>query len=160
MLPSYLEVEKNGSQLFRPRQTLFAAIWRKRNVDTCYLETKICSSKLLGARKKIMTSIYSQKTGSQQLEARKNFSNSLEVEKTGTYLFRACQILLQLFGEIEKWIPAICRLKKQFATVRSKVKYYVNPLKSVKLVHRIRSTKNIFPSYLEVETTGFQLFRA
>ena len=35
----------------------FAAIWREKNVDPCYLETKKFSSKLLGARKKIMTSI-------------------------------------------------------------------------------------------------------
>ena len=34
-----------------------AAIWRERKVDPSYLETKKCSSQLLGARKKIMTSI-------------------------------------------------------------------------------------------------------
>ena len=34
-----------------------AAIWREKKVDPCYLETKKCSSKLLGARKMIMTSI-------------------------------------------------------------------------------------------------------
>ena len=35
----------------------FAAIWREKNVDPCYLETKKCISQLFGARKKIMTSI-------------------------------------------------------------------------------------------------------
>ena len=34
-----------------------AAIWREKKVDPCYMETKICSSQLSGARKKIMTSI-------------------------------------------------------------------------------------------------------
>ena len=34
-----------------------AAIWREKKVDPCYLETKKCSSQLLGTRKKIMTSI-------------------------------------------------------------------------------------------------------
>ena len=34
-----------------------AAIWRQKKVDPCYQETKKCSSQLLGARKKIMTSI-------------------------------------------------------------------------------------------------------
>ena len=34
-----------------------AAIWRERKVDPFYLETKKCSSQLLGARKKIITSI-------------------------------------------------------------------------------------------------------
>ena len=47
------------SQLFgeRFRTKTVAAIWREKNVDPCYLETKKCSSQLLGARKKIMTSI-------------------------------------------------------------------------------------------------------
>ena len=35
----------------------FAAIWREKKLDPCYLEIKKCSSQLLGARKKIMTSI-------------------------------------------------------------------------------------------------------
>ena len=54
---SYLEVEKTGSQLFRELTNTVAAIWREKKVDPCYLETKKCSSQLLGARKKIMTSI-------------------------------------------------------------------------------------------------------
>ena len=35
----------------------------------------------------------------------------LQVEKTDSQLFRTCQTLMQLFGEREKWIPAIWRLK-------------------------------------------------
>ena len=34
-----------------------AAIWREKKVDPCYLETKNSSSHMLGARKKITTSI-------------------------------------------------------------------------------------------------------
>ena len=34
-----------------------AAIWRQKKVDPCYQETKKWSTQLLGARKKIMTSI-------------------------------------------------------------------------------------------------------
>ena len=59
--------EKNVSQLFGSGKNWFlaisrltntvAAIQREKNVDRCYLETQICSSKLLGASKKIMTSI-------------------------------------------------------------------------------------------------------
>ena len=62
-----LEHEKNVSQLFVSGKNRFlaisgltntvAAIWREKKVDFCYLETKKCSSQLLGARKKIMTSI-------------------------------------------------------------------------------------------------------
>ena len=61
------EHEKNVCQLFRSGKNCFlafsnltntvAAIWREKKVDPCYLETKKCSSQLLGARKKIMTSI-------------------------------------------------------------------------------------------------------
>ena len=61
------EHEKNVSQLFGSGKNWFlaisnltntvAAIWREKKLDPCYLETKKCSSQLLGARKKIMTSI-------------------------------------------------------------------------------------------------------
>ena len=61
------EHEKNVSQLFVCGKNWFlaisslkntvAAIWREKKVDPCYLETQKCSSQLLGARKKIMTSI-------------------------------------------------------------------------------------------------------
>ena len=61
------EHEKNVSHLFGSGKNWFlailsltntvAAFWREKKVDSCYLETKKCSSHLLGARKKIMTSI-------------------------------------------------------------------------------------------------------
>ena len=64
---SQQEHEKNVLQLFGSGKNWFlalssltntlAAIWIETNVDPCYLETKKCSSQLLGARKKIMTSI-------------------------------------------------------------------------------------------------------
>ena len=61
------EYKKKVSQLFGSGKNwfiaissltnTFAAIWREKKVDPCYLETKKCSSQLLGARKKIMTTI-------------------------------------------------------------------------------------------------------
>ena len=52
-----LEHEKNVSQLFEIGKNWFlaissltntvAAIWRQKKVDTCYLETKKCSSQLI-----------------------------------------------------------------------------------------------------------------
>ena len=57
MLPSYLEVEKNWFQAISSLTITVAAIWREKNVDPCYIESKKCSSQLLGARKKIMTII-------------------------------------------------------------------------------------------------------
>ena len=71
LVHSQQEHDKNVSQLFGSGKNWFvaisivissltntvAAIWREKKVDPCYLETKKCSSQLLGARKKIMTSI-------------------------------------------------------------------------------------------------------
>ena len=67
LVHSQQELEKNVSQLFVSRKNWFLAIssltnivvanWREKNVDPCYLETKKCSSQLLGVRKTIMTSI-------------------------------------------------------------------------------------------------------
>ena len=64
---SQQEHEKNVFKLFGIGKNWFisissltnsvAAIQREKKVDRCYLETKKCSSQLLGARKKIMTSI-------------------------------------------------------------------------------------------------------
>ena len=67
LIHSQQELEKNVSQIFVCGKNWFlaissltntvAAIWKVKKVDPCYLETKKCSSQLLGARKKIMTSI-------------------------------------------------------------------------------------------------------
>ena len=67
LVHSQQEHEKNVSQLFGSGKNWFlsisslintvAAIWRQKKVDPFYYETKKCSSQLLGARKKIMTSI-------------------------------------------------------------------------------------------------------
>ena len=67
LVHSKQEHEKNVSQLFGSGKKLFlaisslthtvAAIWREKKVDPCYQEIKKCSSQLLGAKKKIMTSI-------------------------------------------------------------------------------------------------------
>ena len=67
LVHSQEEQEKNVSQLFGSGKNWFLAIssqtntvaniWRENKVDPCYLEMKKCCSQLLGARKKIMTSI-------------------------------------------------------------------------------------------------------
>ena len=67
LVHSKQEHEKNVSQLFGSGKNWFLAIssltntvadiWREKKVDPCYLEIKKCSSQLLRARKKIMTSI-------------------------------------------------------------------------------------------------------
>ena len=57
MFPSYQELEKNWFLAISSLKITVAAIRREKKVDPCYLETKKCSSQLLGASKKSMTSI-------------------------------------------------------------------------------------------------------
>ena len=67
LIHSQQEHEKKISQLFGSGKNWFlaissltntvAAIWREKKVDPCYLQTNKCSSHLLGAMKKIITSI-------------------------------------------------------------------------------------------------------
>ena len=67
LVHSQQEHEKNVSQLFGSGKNWFlsisslintvAAIWREKKEDPYYQENKKCSSQLLGARKKIITSI-------------------------------------------------------------------------------------------------------
>ena len=67
LVHSQQEHEKIFPQLFGSGKNWFlaissltnnvAAIWIQKKVDPCSLEAKKCSSQLLGARKKIMTSI-------------------------------------------------------------------------------------------------------
>ena len=67
LVHSQQEHEKNVFQLFGSGKKWFLAIssltntveaiWREKQVNPCQLESKKCSSQLLGARKKIMTSI-------------------------------------------------------------------------------------------------------
>ena len=67
LVHSQQEHDKNVFKLFGSGKNWFlaissltntvAAIWREKKVDPCYLETKKCSSQLLGVIKKIMTSI-------------------------------------------------------------------------------------------------------
>ena len=67
LVHSHQEHEKSVSQLFGSGKNWFlafssltntvAVIWREKKEDPCYLDTKKCSSQLLGERKKIMTSI-------------------------------------------------------------------------------------------------------
>ena len=81
-----------------------------------------------------------EKTVPSYFEPDKHCCSYLEREKSGSLLF-GDQIM-------------------QFTTVRKKEKDYDIYLKSEKWFTDSRSTKKMFPSYLEVEKTGSQLFRA
>ena len=96
LVHSQQEHEKNVSQLFGSGKNWLlaissltntvAAIWSEKKVDPCYLETKKCSSQLLGARKKIM----SKKNWFTAIRiTKKMFPSHLEVQKTGSQLFES-----------------------------------------------------------------------
>ena len=63
LVHSQQEYEKNVSQLFGSGKNwflaisnltnTFAAIWREKKMDPCYLETKKCSSQPFEARKRL-----------------------------------------------------------------------------------------------------------
>ena len=171
LVHSQQEHEKNVSQLFGSGKIWFlaisnitntvASISKEKKVDPCYLETKKCSSQLLGARKKIMTSIQSQKNWFTASRSKKKCFPAIwkwknlvpiyiePVKHCCSYLEREKSVSL-LFGD----------QKMQFTTVRNKEKDYDIYLKSEKLVHSQQEHKKMFPSYLEVEKTRSQLFRA
>ena len=81
LVHSQQEHEKNVSQLFESGKNWFlaissltntlAVIWSQKKVDPCYLETKKCSSQLLGAKEKDQDTFKVRKTRSQPEEARK-----------------------------------------------------------------------------------------
>ena len=84
----------------------------------------------------------------------------LEVEKTGSQLFRSRQTLLQLFGEIEKWIPAIWRLKNVVHNCQEQGKRLLHLFKvrktgsqqlgaRKKCLTAIWKWKKVVPSYFE-----------
>ena len=108
LVHSQQEHEKNVSQLFGSGKNWFlaissltntvAAIWREKKVDPCYLETKKCSSQLLGARKKIIDIYFkSEKLVHSQQEHEKNVT--------------------QLFGSGKNWFLAIWSLTNTVAAI-------------------------------------------
>ena len=108
LVHSNQEHEKNVSQLFGSAKNWFqaissltnivAAIWRETKVDPCYLETKKCSSQLLGARKNIMISIQSQKNWFTSSRSTKNFFSQLF--GSGKLLFLAISSLTNTVAAI------------------------------------------------------------
>ena len=84
----------------------------------------------------------------------------LEVKKTGSQLFRTCQRLMQLFGEREKWIPTIWRLKNVVHNCQEQGKRLLHLFKvrktgsqqlgaRKKCLTAIWKWKKVVPSYFE-----------
>ena len=94
-----------------------------------------------------------------------------EHEKNVSQLFGSGKKLVPSYSSLRNSVAAIWEREKsgsllfgdqkmQFTTVRRKEKDYDIYLKSDKQVHSQQEHEKMFPSYLKVEKTGSQLFRA
>ena len=93
-------------------------------------------------------------------ELEKMLDSYLEVEKSASQLFRACQTLLQLFGEREKWIHAFWRLKNVVRNCQVQGKRLLHLFidrktgsqqlgAQKKCFKAIQKWKKLYPSYFE-----------
>ena len=113
LVQSQQEHEKNVSQLFGSGKNWLlaissltnsvAAIWREKKVDPCYLETKKCSSQLLGAKEKDYD-IY--------LKSDKLVHSQLEHEKNVSQLFESGKNWFLAISSLTNSVAAIWREKK------------------------------------------------
>ena len=136
MFPSYLEVGKTGSLLFRARQTLLQLFGEKKS-----------GSLLFGDQKMQLTTVRSkEKDYDIYLKSEKLVNSHQEHEKNVSQLFGSEKNLFLAISSLANTVAAIWRFKKigslllgdqkmQFTTVRSKEKDYDIYLKSEKLVH-------------------------
>ena len=146
LVHSQQEQEKIFSQLFRIGKNWFlaissltntvAAIWKEKKNDPCYLETKTCSSQLLGARKKLCHLFNVRNTGSQQLETRKQcYPTIWKCKKLVPSYFESDKHCCSYLAREKSGSLLVGDQKIQFTTVRSKEKDYDFCLKSEKTVH-------------------------
>ena len=138
---------KNVSQLFGNGKNWFlaissltntvSAILREIKVDPCYLETKNCSSQLLGTRKKIMTYLKSEKLVNSQQEHEKNVSQLFGSGKNWFLAISSQTNTVAVIWREKKVYPCYLETKKCSSqlTITSQEKDYDFCLKSEKLVH-------------------------
>ena len=161
MFPSYLEVEKTVPSYFEPDKHCCS-----------YLEREKSGSLLFGDQKMQFTTVRSkEKDYDIYLKSEKLIHSQQEHEKKCFPAIWKCKKLVPCYFEPDKYCCSNLEREKsgslllgnqemQFINVRSKEKDYDIYLKSEKLVHIQQEHEKIFPSYLEVEKTGSQLFRA
>ena len=97
MFPSYLEDEKNWFLAISSLTNTVAAIWREKNVDPCYLETKMQFTTVRSKEKDYEIYLKSEKLVHSQQEHEKNVS--------------------QLFGSGKNWFLPISSLTNTVAAI-------------------------------------------
>ena len=102
MFPSYLEVEKTGSQLFRTLQTLLQLFGERKS-----------GSLLFGDKKMQFTTVRSkEKDYDIYLKSEKQVHSQLEHEKNVSQLFGSVKKRLLAISSLTNTVAAICREKK------------------------------------------------
>ena len=150
-------------------------------MDPCYLETKNCSSQLLGARKKIMTSNKSQKNCLTAIKSTKNFFTKLfgigkiwflaissltntvaaiwREQKVDPWYLETKKCSSQLLGARKKIMTTIKSQKNCFTAIKSKKKCFPAIQNWKKLVPSYFDPDKHCCSYLEREKSGSLLLR-
>ena len=161
MFPSYLEVGKMVPSYFEPDKHCCSYLKRDKSGSLLFGDQKMQFATVRSKEKYYDIYLKSEKLVPSQQEHEKNVSAIWKWKKLVPSYFEpdihCCSYLERdksgflLFGD-----P-----KMQFTTVRSKEKDYDIYLKSEKLVQSQQEyEKKLFPSYLDLEKTGSQLFRA
>ena len=111
MFPSYLEKKKLVPSYFEPDKHFCSYLEREKSGSLLFGDQNMQFTTVRSKEKDYNIYLKSEKLVHNQQEHEKNVSQLFVSGKSGSQLFRARQTLLQLFGEIKKWIAAIWRPK-------------------------------------------------
>ena len=126
---------KNWSLAISSLTNTVADISREKKVDPCYQDTKKCSAKLLGARKKIMTFIQSEKLVHSQQEHGKNVSQLFGSGKNWSLAISSLTNTVADISREKKVDPCYQDTKKCSAKLLGARKKIMTSIQSEKLVH-------------------------
>ena len=161
MFPSYLEVEKTGSQLFRALQTLLQLFGQKKSGSLLFGDQKMQFTTVRSKEKDYNIYLQSVKlVHIQQEHEKKCFPALWKWKKLVPSYFEPDKHCCSYLEREKSGSVRFGDQKMQFTTVRSQEKDYdiISSQKNWFTASRI--TKKMFSIYLEVEKTGSQLFRA
>ena len=161
MFPSYLEVEKLVPSSFEPDKHCCSSLEREKSGSLLFGDQKMQFTTVKRMEKDYDIYLKSEKLVHCQQEHEKNVSQPItKWKKLVPIYFEPYKHFCSYLEREESGSLLFGDQKIQFTTVKSKEKDYDIYLKSEKLLHSQKEHEKMFPSYLEVGKTGFQLFRA
>ena len=111
MFPSYFEVEKTGSQLFRALQTLLQLFGEKKKWISAIWKPINQLSTVRSKEKDYDIYLKTEKLVHSNQEHEKNVSQLFGIGKNWFLAISSLTITVAAFGERKKWIPAIWTVK-------------------------------------------------